>query len=102
MDVAMLINRLLETEDKTKDWRGILSRLEILNHVLLTLGYDESKWKWPSVFDTLIAPGLLHTNPDVRRVSIDIVTFLMNIDESGVNSRLAAIDGLKHSMLTAI
>ena len=43
MDIGVLINRLVEFEDK-KDWRIILSHLEILHYILIHLGYDETKW----------------------------------------------------------
>lgn len=97
----MLIGRLTESDGK-KDWQVLLSSLEILHRVLIKLGYDDSKWKWPPVFDSLIAPGLTNTNPDVRRVAIDVVVFLLTVDEAGVNSRLQAIDGIKQSLLASI
>lgn len=105
LDVAMLIGKLIEVDDRVLDkhqWRGLLSRLEILNYLLATAGYDERKWSWRMVFDPLVAQGLIHTNPDVRQVSIDIVLHFISADEPAVSKALQAIDGIKPNILAII
>jgi centrosomal protein CEP104 len=54
-------------------WRIILSRLEILMHIIQEFGVNESEWKWKDVLNSLIFPLLSHANSDVRNTCVEII-----------------------------
>ena len=57
-------------------WRILLSRLEILLHVVQEFGVDNNEWKWKEVLPGLIFPLLSHANSDVRMSCVDIIVAL--------------------------
>ena len=54
-------------------WRIILSRLEILLHIVQEFGVDPAEWKWKDVLCGLILPLLSHANLDVRTTCVELV-----------------------------
>lgn len=57
-------------------WRIILSRLEILLHIIQEFGVDAKEWKWKDVLCGLILPLISHANSDVRAICVELVVAL--------------------------
>lgn len=60
-------------------WRIILSRLEILLHVIQEFGIDHKEWNWKEVYHNIIVPCLNHANVDVRRNAVELILSLHSI-----------------------
>jgi centrosomal protein CEP104 len=57
-------------------WRIVLSRLEILLHIIQDFGADSNEWKWKDVLSQLILPLFSHAAVDVRNFCVSIVVTL--------------------------
>ena len=77
INISMLIEKIMDITDRLNPakapWRIILGRLEILHQIFKQLGYDQAKWDWIPVFENLVAPSLLHANPEVRLLAIEVI-----------------------------
>lgn len=54
-------------------WRIVLSRLEILLHIIEDFGADSNEWKWKEVLNLLILPLFSHAAENVRNLCVNIV-----------------------------
>lgn len=57
-------------------WRIVLSRLEILLHVIEDFGADSNEWKWKDVLTLLILPLFSHAAENVRNLCVNVVITL--------------------------
>jgi centrosomal protein CEP104 len=54
----------------------LLSRVEIILHILEEYGIDEALWDWYPVFTELIIPSLFHPSQDIRLIAVEICVLL--------------------------
>ena len=97
----MLIAKIVEPEKDPVQWRGILAKLEVLLKLMDTISLESNKWKWQQVFEPLVIPGLMHANPDVRHLAIDIARRLIKYDSNAAKV-LEAQDGVKPNIINLI
>jgi len=57
-------------------WRIVLSRLEILLHIIEDFGADSNEWNWRDVLNLLILPLFSHAAENVRSLCVGIVVTL--------------------------
>lgn len=75
----------------------VLSRLEILSMVLQELGYDKKRWDWQPVMTNFVMPAVMHANPEVRLLAMNVVLSFYKIVGNPVRQLVLKTDGLKQS-----
>ena len=89
------------TPDK-QPWNILLSRLEIILHVLEEYGIDESCWDWYPVFTELIIPSLFNQNPDCRMVAVELCVILYKLVGDDIKIIINDVSNLKPNLKESI
>lgn len=76
VDYIMTLTNPTEGPVDKQPWRILLSRLEILLHIVQEFGVNHNEWKWKNVLGLLLLPLLAHANADVRHTCVEIVVAL--------------------------
>jgi hypothetical protein len=84
MDIKLLVDAAMDFVDKgpTPDkapWRIVLARGEVMLHVIREFGINPRAWDWRVVFHKLVVPSLYNSNPDVRKIAIEVIIQLYKI-----------------------
>lgn len=96
--IGIMIDHILKLcgpgEDpiEKQPWRIVLSRLEILLHVVQEFGIDNKEWNWKEVYHSIIVPCLHHPNVDVRKNAVELIVSLHSIIGEEIRVEVEAIN----------
>jgi centrosomal protein CEP104 len=76
VEYIMLVTAPTEPPPNKQPWRIILSRLELLLHIVQEFGVDEAEWNWKEVFHRFITPCFEHANGDIRQACVEFTVAL--------------------------
>ncbi len=107
VDLKILIDNLVDIADaklpvEKQQWRVVLARLEIMICVLRDFGLNEKVWNWRTLCQRLVFPSLLHQNPDVRYMCVELIINLYKLVGEEVKNELIKMKSVKASLLQSI
>jgi len=107
VELKILIENLMDITDgkipiEKQQWRILLARLEIMLSVIREFGVNDKAWNWKILCQKLVFPSLLHQNPDVRYMCVELVISIYKLIGEDVKNELIKMKSIKASLLQMI